>query len=94
MAEEQNLQNKITRYLRGEGWLVVKTIVLSLAGFPDIFAFRNKVAIFIEVKSPKGKLTKLQQYRIDQLKGHGFYAEMFNDFNIFKKNYEQIPDLF
>ena len=45
-----------TEYLRGEGWLVVKTIVLSLAGFPDIFAFRNKVAIFIEVKSPKGKL--------------------------------------
>ena len=40
------------------------------------------------------KLKRLQQYRIDQLRGHGFYAEMFNDFNIFKKNYEQIPDLF
>ena len=37
---------------------------------------------------------RLVQYRIDQLRGHGFYAEMFNDFNIFKKNYEQIPDLF
>ena len=87
MASEQQLQSKIILFLKKEKWIVVKTIVLSIAGFPDIFAFRNKVAIFIEVKSPTGKATPLQEHRIKQLTANGFWAEVIKDYNTFIKHY-------
>lgn len=80
MASEQQLQTKIIKYLESEGWIVVKTIQLSKNGFPDIFAFRGGITIFIEVKSETGKATELQKYRIEQLTKAGFIAFVCNSF--------------
>ena len=85
MTEEQKLQSKIIANLDKRGWIVVKTITLSKAGFPDIFAFKNGKAIFFEVKAKNGVRSKLQQYRIEQLQQQGFMAEFIYDYEDYLK---------
>ena len=82
MGAESKIQTKIINYLKSEGWLVVKTIQLSINGMPDVFAFKAGRAIFIEVKQPGGKRSELQKYRIEQLTAEGFtafFAESLDD---------------
>ena len=79
-GEEQKLQSKIIADLDKRGWIVVKTITLSKAGFPDIFAFNNGKTMFFEVKAKKGVRSQLQQYRIEQLQQQGFTAEFIDDY--------------
>ena len=78
MGKEQDLQRKIIAFLESEGWIVVKTITLSKSGFPDLFAFKKGVTIFIEVKKPNGVRSKIQEYRIKELKKEGFNAEFID----------------
>lgn len=84
MAAESKLQSKIIKLLESDGWLVVKTIQLSKNGYPDIFAFRNSITIFIEVKAPNGKHSELQKYRIEQLTAQGFTAFFCESLDEFK----------
>ena len=79
-SEEQKLQSKIISDLDKRGWIVVKTITLSKAGFPDVFAFKNGKTMFFEVKAKKGFRSPLQQYRIKQLQQQGFIAEFIDDY--------------
>ena len=81
MTEEQKLQSKIISDLDKRGWIVVKTIVLSKSGFPDVFAFKKGRAVFFEVKAKNGVRSKLQQYRIKQLQAEDFTAEFIDDYN-------------
>ena len=81
MTEEQKLQSKIIADLDKRGWIVVKTIVLSKSGFPDVFAFKKGRAVFFEVKAKNGVRSKLQQYRIGQLQQQYFTAEFVDDYN-------------
>ena len=78
---EKELQTKIIADLNKRGWIVVKTIVLSKAGFPDVFAFKKSMAIFFEVKAKNGVRSQLQQYRIEQLQTEGFTAEFVDDYD-------------
>ena len=77
---EKELQTKIIADLNKRGWIVIKTIVLSKAGFPDVFAFKKGRTIFFEVKAKNGVKSKLQQYRIEQLQAEGFTAEFVDDY--------------
>lgn len=79
-SSEQKLQSKIISDLDKRGWIVVKTITLSKAGFPDIFAFKNGRTVFFEVKAKRGVKSQLQQYRIEQLQQQGFTAEFIDDY--------------
>jgi len=74
-----NFQSKRIKQLKAEGWLVIKTIKLSEAGFPDIFAFKNGVAIMEEIKSGSDTLSPLQRHRIDQLIAQGFDAKCIHE---------------
>ena len=85
MTEEQKLQSKIISDLNKRGWIAVKTITLSKAGFPDIFAFKNGRTVFFEVKAKKGVKSQLQQYRIEQLQQQGFTAEFIDDYEDYLK---------
>lgn len=71
---EQKIQSKIVKKLKEDGWIVIKTIKLSESGYPDIFAFRSGVSIFVEVKSESGRASPLQKYRIEELTKQGFKA--------------------
>ena len=47
-------------------------------GIPDLIAIPpNSDVLFIEVKKPKGKLSKLQEYRIKELKKYGIKTEVY-----------------
>lgn len=79
MILESVIQRKLINYLEKQGFLVVKTIVLNVSGYPDIFAFRNGEALFVEVKSKNGKLSELQEYRIKKIREQGFKVLIVND---------------
>jgi Holliday junction resolvase len=74
-----NFQSKRIKQLKDDGWLVLKTIKLNENGFPDIFAFRNGVAIMEEIKGEGDTLKPLQKHRIDQLIKQGFDAKCIHE---------------
>ena len=82
---ESKLQTKIKKELESNGWVVIKTILLSLSGFPDLFCFRKGVFIFLEIKAPNGKLSEVQKYRIEQIRKHDFIAETIYSYEQFKQ---------
>ena len=80
---EQDIQLKIRKWFESNGWIVLKTVALSTAGWPDLIALKDGQSVFVEVKKPGGKITELQEYRIAQLQQTGFKAfaaYSFNDF--------------
>jgi Holliday junction resolvase len=57
---------------------VLKLIKTNKNGIPDIIAIPpNTDVIFSEVKTPKGKLSKLQEYRLKELEKYGFRTEVY-----------------
>ena len=90
MTFESEIQKKIINYLKKEGYLVVKTIVLNVAGYPDIFAFKNGKTLFVEVKNEKGKVSELQQHRINSLRQTGFNVIITRSIEDFKETLKKI----
>ena len=78
MATEQQIQTKRIKQLEAEGYYVLKLIKTNKNGIPDIVAIPpNAQVIFSEVKTPKGKLSPLQEYRLKELKEYGFLTEVY-----------------
>mgnify|MGYP003111344502 FL=1 len=74
---EQQIQSKKIKELEALGYYVLKLIKTNKNGIPDLLALHPyKTIRFIEVKTSKGKVSKLQQYRIDELNGYGFTTEV------------------
>ena len=71
---ESYIQGKIRAYLITNGWLTVKLINASPNGMPDLMAIKDGKVIFLEVKTEKGKTSKLQDYQIERLKEMGVSA--------------------
>ena len=71
---EAAIQRMVMKALEGAGWTCVKLIQTNVNGMPDLLCLRGGVTMFIEVKSEKGKASKLQLHRIQQLKMNGFGA--------------------
>ena len=46
------------------------------AGLPDLVCMKPDEVKFIEVKGPKGRLSEVQKYRIDELKEKGFDVQV------------------
>ncbi len=82
---ESKIQSEIIKDLKKRGWIVVKAIMLSLNGFPDIMAFKNGETIFIEVKDAKGVISEIQKYRINELINQKFRAVVVFSFNDYIK---------
>jgi Holliday junction resolvase len=84
---EQQIQSKIKRKLQERGWYVTKLIKTSTNGIPDLLAIKNGKAMFIEVKREQGKLSTLQELRIDELRQSGAIVHIWTDFETdFKTN--------
>jgi Holliday junction resolvase len=69
---ESRLQSKIINDLKLYGWEVLKMMKGNEAGWPDIFAFKNKVTVFIEAKKPGEEAKELQKYIHRRLEAQGF----------------------
>tara|TARA_R100000654_G_C2601223_1_gene115063 strand:- start:91 stop:327 length:237 start_codon:yes stop_codon:yes gene_type:complete len=75
--KESQIQNKKIKQLEEEGYFVVKLVLTNKNGIPDLLALKDGKALFLEVKRPNTKLTKLQEYRIQELKKQGFDTEVY-----------------
>ena len=75
---EQQLQTKKIKELEEAGYYVIKLLKTNKNGIPDLLALHPTQGIkFVEVKTKKGKVSKLQQYRIEELRGYGFSTEIY-----------------
>jgi Holliday junction resolvase-like predicted endonuclease len=83
MATESKLQSKIMAHLEANGWEVVRPIILSKAGYEDLFCFKNGTAMFIEVKADEKEPRALQAYRINQHRKNGFKSFFCNSWEIY-----------
>ena len=74
---EQQIQSKRIKELEAEGYYVLKLIKTNKNGIPDLLAIPpNCDVLFSEVKTPKGKVSVLQKYRLKELEEYGFRAEV------------------
>ena len=78
MATEQQIQSKRIKQLEEEGYFVLKLIKTNKNGIPDILAIPPDSNVnFSEVKTPQGRLSKLQEYILKELKKYGFRTEVY-----------------
>ena len=69
---EQQIQTKRIKQLEAEGYYVLKLVKTNKNGIPDVLAIPpNSKVIFSEIKTPKGKVSKLQEYRLKELEQYG-----------------------
>jgi hypothetical protein len=69
---EQQIQSKRIKQLEAEGYYVIKLIKTNKNGIPDLIAIPpDSGVIFSEVKKPKGKVSRLQEYRLKELEAYG-----------------------
>ena len=60
------------------GYYVIKLIKTNKNGIPDLIAIpRNSEVIFSEIKRKNGKVSALQEYRIQELNDHGIKTEIY-----------------
>lgn len=71
--KESDVQRVIKKYLEFEGWYVYKNhqSLGSHRGLSDLTAFKKGQVMWIEVKMPKGKLSKHQEVFGQQVKANG-----------------------
>jgi Holliday junction resolvase len=68
---ERVIQAAVIKALEKEGWYVIKLIQTNKNGIPDLLCVQHEKTMFIEVKKHDGVLSKLQQYRINEMKNKG-----------------------
>jgi Holliday junction resolvase len=75
---EQQIQAKKIKDLESQGYYVIKLINTNKNGIPDLIAIPpNSDVLFVEVKKPDGKMSKLQEFRKRELEEHGISVEIF-----------------
>ena len=78
MMTEQKIQSKRIKELESEGYYVIKLVKTNKNGIPDLLAIPPEAkVIFSEVKTPKGKVSRLQEFRLKELEKYGFTTEVF-----------------
>lgn len=84
--KEQQLQSKIIKHAKLNGWLYIKTIRLSESGHADLIFFKDGKTIFIEVKKTTGGVnSELQIFRQKQFQKAGFIWEFCDNLSDFKE---------
>jgi Holliday junction resolvase len=76
--KEQQIQTKRIKQLEAEGYYVLKLSKTNKNGIPDILAIKEGEILFSEIKTPRGKLSEMQKYRIKELESYGFKTEVYN----------------
>lgn len=80
LRRESEVQAKKMNELQEDGFYVIKLVSTNKNGIPDLIAIKPTGEIlFVEVKAAKGRLSKLQEYRIKELRDKGFNVEVYTD---------------
>lgn len=76
---EQQIQTKKIKELEEQGYYVIKLIRTNKNGIPDLLAIpKDSDVLFIEVKGPNGRVSKLQEFRMKELSKHGIKSKVYN----------------
>jgi len=76
---EQQVQAKRIKELESQGFYVIKLIKTNKNGIPDLIAIPpGSNVLFSEIKTTKGRLSKLQEYRLQELEKHGCNTEVYS----------------
>jgi hypothetical protein len=76
--KEQQIQAKKIKELEAQGYYVIKLTTTNKNGIPDLIAIPpNSDVLFVEVKTPDGRMSKLQEFRKRELEQHGLRVEIF-----------------
>jgi hypothetical protein len=70
-GKESKLQKRVRADLKNKGWLVIKVILCSQNGWPDLEAIKDKKTVRIEMKAPGETLDPLQKYIHAKIKAKG-----------------------
>ena len=68
---EAELEAKVREYLKSQGWLVFKFVSPGTAGVPDRIIIRDGRVVFLELKTSRGRLSKIQEQIKNQIQQHG-----------------------
>jgi Holliday junction resolvase len=74
---EQDIQAKIIKRLEAEGWYVLKLIQTNKPGIPDLVATKPNEVLWVEVKRPGQRPSKVQEYRHAELRALGHRVEVW-----------------
>lgn len=69
---EKSVLSRTIKKFRDQGWIVLRLRGVDPAGYPDLLIIRDGIVKFIELKRADGlgKLSALQETRIEQLAKH------------------------
>ena len=75
---EKLLQQKIIKKFVTSGWLVYKMTSPSTRGIPDLVCMRDGETIWLEVKTPRGRLSAMQRAVIGRIRNQGIRVYVVN----------------
>lgn len=82
---ERNFQRKCIAAAKENGWLAYKFASPAHRGVPDVIFIKDFDVVFVEFKRPdgKGKLTKLQEHTIKDMRFHGARVQVIDSWEDF-----------
>lgn len=88
---EKNIERHLVDGVKKLGGLCLKFVSPSTPGVPDrIIITKNGKVIFVELKSEKGRLAKLQEYIIKQMMQRGTDVRVIKGMDAVKELLEEI----
>ena len=67
MASESYIERAVVKYARSKGMLSYKLVSVTHRGLPDrLFIYAGEI-FFVEFKTKEGRLSRMQEYIIDEL---------------------------
>jgi Holliday junction resolvase len=73
---EGDIQARIMKRLRAEGYYCIKIVQATASGLPDIVALKPDEVLFVEVKRPGERTSRIQRYRHEELRAQGFAVKV------------------
>lgn len=82
--KESDIQRDIKTFLQYRGWFVVKIhqSMGSYKGIADLYCLKNGLSVWVEVKTPKGRMSEHQERfkdDVEQNGGHYIVARGIDD---------------
>ena len=79
VLEIPGVQNPVKRHAKRTGWLTWKMKIEGINGCPDCIFMKQGRVIWMEFKSPTGRLSAQQTLRIAELIAHGIEVHVISD---------------
>lgn len=76
MLVEKDIERKAVLAANKLGWLSYKFASPAHRGVPDRLFIKDGQVVFIEFKTPRGRVTKLQERELAKLREAGIVAEV------------------